>query len=152
MGDEFAAGVSRARGLALAVLLTAAPSMAGCGVHRAAQERVAQAQARNAASANDGARLYITNCSSCHQLDGRGVPGAFPPLAGNPVVTGDPRRLLEIVTHGQRGPTVVEGQRYGGEMPAWHGLLSGDEIAAVVTYIRGAWRNNAGAVPQDAAY
>lgn len=141
--------MSRAAALATAILLLAT---AGCGGHRAAQARLAQAQRGNLASANDGARVYITNCSSCHQLDGRGVPGAFPPLAGNPVVTGDPRRLLAIVADGRRGPIRVAGHVYDGEMPAWKGLLSDGEIAAVVSYIRASWRNNAAAVPEDASY
>lgn len=135
--------------LAVLALLLAT---AGCSGHRVPEKRLARAQQANLASANDGARVYITNCSSCHQLDGRGVPGAFPPLAGNPVVTGDAVRVLRIVAYGQRGPIRVAGQSYHGEMPAWKGLLSDDEIAAVVSYIRAAWRNGAAAVPEDASY
>jgi mono/diheme cytochrome c family protein len=98
------------------------------------------------ASANDGARVYITNCSSCHQLDGRGVPGAFPPLAGNPVVTGDPHRTIAIVKLGMSGKIAVAGETYDGTMPRWDQLISDEDIAAVVTYIRSAWKNRAGAV------
>src|SRR6185437_3839051 len=141
VGDEFSPRVMRVSWApVIAALLFAA---AGCGSRHAAQATFDRAQRRNLASANDGARVYITNCSSCHQLDGRGVPGAFAPLAGNPVVTGDPRRLLAIVADGRRGPIRVAGHVYDGEMPAWKGLLSDGEIAAVVSYIRAAWRNNA---------
>jgi len=101
------------------------------------------------ASSSDGARVYITNCSSCHQLDGRGVPGAFPPLAGNPTATGDPARAIAIVKGGSRGKIRVRGRSYDGVMPAWQGLISDEDIAAVVTYIRGAWNN--GAPPVSAA-
>lgn len=104
--------------------------------------------ATSPASANDGARVYFTNCSDCHQADGRGLAGAFPPLAGNPVVTGDPGRLVRIVKDGLRGPIRVKGRSYGGEMPAWKGLLSPGEIAAVVTYIRAAWNNDAGPISE----
>lgn len=149
MGDELATRVRRwLAAPALAVLL----GSSACSLHRAAQPQPAPAAARNVASANDGARVYITNCSSCHQLDGRGVPGAFPPLAGNPVVTGDPGRVLAIVANGQRGPIRVGGRRYQGEMPAWKGLLSNEEIAEVVSYIRAAWRNNAPGVPDAPSY
>lgn len=99
----------------------------------------------NPASANDGARVYITNCSSCHQIDGRGVSGAFPPLAGNRVVTGDPRRVIAIVKFGISGK-IGNGQAYAGPMPPWGGLISDGDIAAVVTYIRTAWNNGGSAV------
>ena len=98
----------------------------------------ASAPDRNPASANDGARVYITNCSSCHQLDGNGIPGAFPALASNPVVTGDPARTIAIVKFGTP------------KMPGWGGVISDDDIAAVVTYIRTAWHNRASPVsPAD---
>jgi mono/diheme cytochrome c family protein len=106
----------------------------------------AAAVAKNPASASDGAVVYITNCSSCHQADGLGVPGAFPPLAGNPVVTGNPIAVIAIVKHGIGGRTVVNGEAYSGIMPPWAGLISDDEIAAVVTYIRSSWHNRAGPV------
>lgn len=150
MGDEFSPRVMRVSWApVIAALLFAA---AGCGSRHAAQATFDRAQRRNLASANDGARVYITNCSSCHQLDGRGIPGAFPPLAGNPMVTGDAARVLRVVKYGQRGPIRVAGRPYTGEMPAWDGLLSGDEIAAVVSYIRSAWRNGASEVPDQAGY
>lgn len=102
----------------------------------------------NPGSSSDGGRIYLTNCASCHQADGRGVPGAFPPLAGNPAVTGDPRRAIAAVKFGVRGPRPASGT--GGVMPGWEGLLSDAEIADVVTYIRFAWRN--GAAPVSEAY
>src|SRR5699024_6019417 len=50
---------------------------------------------------NIGATLYRTSCSSCHQANGEGIPGAFPPLAGDPVVTNeDPTRHIEIILFG----------------------------------------------------
>jgi mono/diheme cytochrome c family protein len=104
------------------------------------------AEAANPASASDGAVVYINNCSSCHQRDGRGVPGAFPPLADNPLVTGNPIAVIAIVKHGLSGRIVVRGQAYSGIMPPWARLISDSDIAAVVTYIRGAFGNTAGAV------
>lgn len=98
----------------------------------------------NPGSSSDGGRIYVTNCSSCHQPDGRGVPGAFPALAGNPRVIGDARRVISAVKFGTRGrsASVV----VGGVMPGWHGLLSDGDIADVVTYIRFAWHNDAAPV------
>lgn len=97
--------------------------------------------ANNPASASDGAVVYITNCSSCHQANGEGVPGAFPPLAGNPTVTGNPVAVIAIVKHGINGKIVVSGTAYSGIMPPWGGLISDEDIAAVVTYIRSSWHN-----------
>jgi mono/diheme cytochrome c family protein len=94
-----------------------------------------------------GRRVY-NSCASCHQMDGQGVAGAYPPLAGAKLVTGDPRILSRILLHGLEGPISVRGNVYNGAMPAWANL-SDSEIAAVLTYIRNSWGNAAGEVPSD---
>lgn len=127
---------------ALLVLLPACASRSTKVAASQAPERAAIARI-NPASANDGGRIYIKNCSSCHQADGRGVPGAFPPLAGNPIVVGNPLHTIAIVKFGVSGKTRVEGTYYNGTMPAWGQLISDDEIASVVSYIRAAWNNDA---------
>jgi mono/diheme cytochrome c family protein len=95
----------------------------------------------NPASANDGGRIYVTNCSSCHQANGRGLPGEFPPLDRNPVVTGDASIVIAIVKLGMSGKRDIDGIEYNGTMPAWGQLLSNQDIAAVVSYIRTSWHN-----------
>ena len=95
-----------------------------------------------------GAQVYATTCVTCHQRDGRGVPGAYPPLAGTPWVTGDEGRLVRLVLHGLRGPIDVDGVRYSNVMTA-HGFLSDDQIAAVVTYVRSEFGNAAGPVTPE---
>jgi mono/diheme cytochrome c family protein len=90
--------------------------------------------------------VYIANCSSCHQADGSGIPGAFPPLAGNAVVTGNPVAVIAIVKNGVDGKIVVNGLAYSGIMPRWKGVISDDQLAAVITYIRSAWHNRAAGV------
>jgi mono/diheme cytochrome c family protein len=87
-------------------------------------------------SAQAGASVFQQNCSSCHGAQGQGEPGVFPPLAGNPVVTGDPQKVIGIVTGGLHGSIQVKGQTYNGMMPAWKGTLSNNQIAAAITYIR----------------
>lgn len=131
--------------LASALCLTNCSQTTSGSGSRAASASAA-AVANNPASASDGAVVYITNCSSCHQANGQGVPGAFPPLAGNPVVTGNPVAVIAIVKHGIDGKVVVNGEAYSGIMPPWSGLISDDDIAAVVTYIRSSWHNRASAV------
>jgi ubiquinol-cytochrome c reductase cytochrome b subunit len=99
-------------------------------------------------SAN-GAKVFSTNCASCHGATGQGQPGAFPPLVNNPVVTGDPNKVIGILLDGLHGSITVGGQSYNGMMPAWKGTLSNGDVADVVTYIRSALGNNkASAVTQ----
>lgn len=94
----------------------------------------------------NGESLYANLCVSCHQASGEGVPGTFPPLAGSEWVTGSPEEPVAIIHDGLQGPIEVAGEQYRGAMPAFGGQLSAEEIAAVVTHIRGAWGNGAGEV------
>ena len=99
------------------------------------------AGAPSAASAA-GAKVFAANCSSCHGASGQGVPGAFPPLANNPVVTGDPHVVIGIVLNGLHGPITIGSQTYNGQMPPWKGTLSNNDVADVITYIRTSLGNN----------
>ena len=132
---------------AIAALLLAG-ALAGCtkGSQSSAAASASAAAANNPASASDGGAVYVANCSSCHQANGQGTPGAFPPLAGNPVVTGNPVATISIVKNGLEGRVVVNGQAYSGIMPRWKGVLSDEQIAAVITYIRSSWKNQASGV------
>ena len=131
----------------LCILLLALP-VAACsrGSTNASASASASAAARNPASASDGGAIYVANCSSCHQTNGEGVAGAFPPLSGNPVVTGNPTAVIAIIRNGLDGRIVVNGQAYSGIMPQWGGVLSDEQIASVVTYIRGSWQNRAAGI------
>jgi ubiquinol-cytochrome c reductase cytochrome b subunit len=90
----------------------------------------------------NGAKVFSNNCASCHGAQGQGMPGAFPPLAGNPVVTGDPHKVVGIVLNGLHGQISVAGQSYNGQMPAWKSQLSHKDIADVITFIRGGFGSN----------
>jgi mono/diheme cytochrome c family protein len=114
-----------------------------------AQSASAGAMAANGAAASDGAKVYQTNCSSCHQANGQGVPGTFPPLAANPAVAGDATKVIHIVKYGLNGKVEVNGTSYNGMMPAWGQQLSNGDIAAVITYIRSSWGNSASAVTES---
>lgn len=100
------------------------------------------------AAAGNGAKVYQTNCSSCHQVNGEGTPGAFPPLAGNAVVTGDPAKVIHIVKFGLSGAVTVAGKTFNGMMPAWGTQLSNADIALAITYVRSSWGNKAPAVTE----
>jgi mono/diheme cytochrome c family protein len=127
--------------LALAMALVAA----GCakGSQSSSAAPASAAAAKNPASASDGAVVYIANCSSCHQTNGQGISGAFPPLAGNATVTGNPIAVIAIVKDGLEGRLDVNGQAYSGIMPRWRGVLTDEQIASVITYVRSSWKNNA---------
>jgi mono/diheme cytochrome c family protein len=98
------------------------------------------------AAAVDGQKVYLTRCMSCHQVNGQGISGVFPPLAGAELVQGEKGRVIRIVLHGLTGETKVKGVTYNGAMPPWGTFLSDDEIAAVLTYVRSNWGNKASAV------
>ena len=98
-----------------------------------------------------GQKVYAKNCASCHQASGQGVPGAFPTLHGTQWVTGNERRVINILISGLVGEIEVLGDTYNGNMPAWGNILSDNEIAGVVTYIRQneEWGNQASEVTEE---
>jgi mono/diheme cytochrome c family protein len=102
-----------------------------------------------AVAAIDGGEIFQGKCVACHQANGAGVPGAFPPLAGSEWVLGEAERLVHIPLHGIQGKLTVKGATYNGMMPAFGELLTDGEIAAVLTYIRSQWGNKASAVTEE---
>jgi mono/diheme cytochrome c family protein len=97
---------------------------------------------------SNGASLYYSYCAICHQQNGRGASGRFPPLAGTPWVNGDKERLIGIVLNGLEGPIEVKGETYNNVMPQ-HSFLSDQEIALILTYIRQSFGNTSSAVEPD---
>lgn len=96
-----------------------------------------------------GAQLYRTSCASCHQENGQGVSGAFPPLAGDPVVTSEnATRHIKVVLYGAQGST-INGVKYVTPMPAWAEQLSDEEVVAVINHERSSWGNTAPNISQQ---
>jgi glucose/arabinose dehydrogenase len=93
-----------------------------------------------------GAALYLQHCAACHRPDGMGTPELVPPLAQTDWVTGEAERLIRVVLHGTSEPMVVNGATYEQEMPGYAAILDDNELAAVLSYIRGAFGNTAGPV------
>lgn len=87
-----------------------------------------------------GERLYGQTCFACHQPQGQGMEGAFPPLAKSDYLNADVDRAIEITMHGLRGEITVNGVKYNSMMPAQS--LNDEEIAAVLTYIYKNWGND----------
>lgn len=96
-----------------------------------------------------GEKVYTSVCAGCHQADGKGMAGTFPPLAGAGGFYGDASNHARIIVHGLQGPIEVLGVAYNGAMPPQGGQLSDYDVAAVATYERHAWGNNDGIVTPD---
>jgi len=88
-----------------------------------------------AAAAPDGKALFAANCSACHQAQGQGITGAFPALAKNKFVVGDPKAVAATVLNGRGG------------MPAFRDSLTDDQLSAILTFVRSSWGNKAPAIP-----
>ncbi|NNC89510.1 MAG: c-type cytochrome [Akkermansiaceae bacterium] len=96
------------------------------------------------ALSQNGGKVY-GRCIGCHQPDGNGQPGAFPPLAGSEWVTGDTQALAMIIMNGLKGPIEVKGQTWNLNMAAQM-PLDAVELASVMTYIRNSFGNDSGDV------
>lgn len=92
-----------------------------------------------------GETTYIQNCSACHQADGQGIPGAFPPLAGHIPnlynADGGREYLIKVVLYGLQGQIDVNGMTYNGAMNPW-GQLSDELIAAALNHELTSWGND----------
>lgn len=93
-----------------------------------------------------GAALYVPYCAACHGRQGEGAADIFPPLVGTSWVTGETDDLIRVVLHGLEGPITVQGETYEGSMPPFGPRLNDEEVAAILTYIRSAWDNEAGPI------
>ncbi|MGD1892622.1 MAG: c-type cytochrome [Cyclobacteriaceae bacterium] len=98
-----------------------------------------------------GETVYNQYCLACHQANGQGVPGAFPPLTQTEWVLGDDIRLITIVLQGLQGEITVNGETYNNIM-APHAFLTDDQVAGVLTYVRNSFGNKAEAIaPEEVA-
>ena len=92
-----------------------------------------------------GKKVYATYCLSCHQADGSGVPKMNPPLIKTDWVTGDKKRLINVILNGMNEKIVIDDEEYESVM-ASHSFLKDEQIADVLTYIRNSFGNKASAV------
>jgi mono/diheme cytochrome c family protein len=96
-----------------------------------------------ASLASAGEAIYVDTCSACHQSQGQGVPGMFPPLKSSAIVqSADPTTIIRLILNGghavatDQHPTPVS-------MPAFGWKLTNQQVAAVASYVRSAWGNEA---------
>ena len=84
-----------------------------------------------------GEKIFGANCAACHQLNGKGMPPAFPPLSGSKVVRGPAEAQIAVLLNGRAGTAMQS-----------FAQLPDSDIAAVITYTRNSWTNNTGKVVQ----
>lgn len=89
-----------------------------------------------------GKAVFSQQCIACHQANGQGLAGEFPPLAGNPDLFRSREFPALVLLNGLQGPVTVNGNPFNGQMPSFN-FLSDQEIAAVIGYVRRAWGNDA---------
>ncbi len=95
-----------------------------------------------------GQSLYNTYCATCHQQNGKGAIGRFPPLAETEWVKGDKERLIDIILNGLEGSIEVNGELYNSVMPQ-HRFLSDEDIAEILSFVRQNFGNNASKVSTE---
>ncbi|MCP4891033.1 MAG: c-type cytochrome, partial [Planctomycetaceae bacterium] len=103
-----------------------------------------------------GAQIYQreSHCATCHLTHGKGSPNVYPPLVESPWVVGNEDRLIKMTLHGVWGKMIVNGKTYDPSrgvppMTAFRSLLKDDELAAVLTFVRNTWGNQADPVSPD---
>ena len=95
-----------------------------------------------------GQALFSGTCSVCHQTNGAGLPGVFPPLAKSDYLAADPKRAIEILLHGLTGKISVNGGDYNSVMPPMS-QLNDDAVANILTYVLNTWGNPGGRILTD---
>ena len=100
-----------------------------------------------AALVERGAELYV-HCTGCHQATGAGLRGFYPPLVDSDLVLGAPEPLVAILVHGIEGLMTIRGVHYNQQMPPAP-FPTDEDIAAIASYVRTAWTNDAEVVNAD---
>lgn len=116
-------------------------------------QSIAQASTQQPPAANKEERiargkiLYNAVCMACHQLEGQGIPKAFPPLAKSDYLNADPERAISTVIHGLQGKVTVNGETYESIMPQLG--FNDEQVANVLTYVYNQWENKGGEITPD---
>ena len=99
---------------------------------------------------SSGEKIFAARCASCHQANGQGIEGQFPPLAESEWVSADPGVISNIILKGLKGEIVVKGITYGTSAAVNMAAvpISDREIANVVTYVRQSWGNSSSEVSE----
>jgi nitrite reductase (NO-forming) / hydroxylamine reductase len=140
-------------------ILLAGLAMAGCNSHGQQENAKPRTADRSATAVHDaevasasqsreqrieaGSKVYQKVCSACHGAEGKGLPGAFPPVANSDWIAANRDQLAQAILNGLSGPITVNGQDYNSVMPPM-AYLSDAEVANVLTYVLNSWGNPGG--------
>ena len=102
-----------------------------------------------ASTARTGEQVYTQVCVTCHQANGEGMTGVYPPLAGSDWMARSNETLIKIVLHGLMGEIEVKGAKYNNVMSPWGSALNDEEVANVLTYVRSSWGNTGDVVKPE---
>ena len=135
-------------------LIAAVSLLAACGGGDGAASDAGGGATPAVASASsvNAEQLYQQRCGSCHQANGEGLAGVYPPLMGSEHANASNSAVpVRVVLYGLQGPITVKGVEYNSLMPPYGlGIVMSDaEVAAVVTYVRSSWGNSASAVTPE---
>jgi glucose/arabinose dehydrogenase/mono/diheme cytochrome c family protein len=131
----------------LAVGVLMAQCLLGLGAVTAEKDEAASPAVELEARLPRGRELYLKNCFVCHQINGQGTPGVFPPLAKSDYLLADREGAIRALCEGLSREIVVNGRRYAGAMPP--ALLDDAEVADVLTYVLNSWDNAGGVVTSN---
>lgn len=95
-----------------------------------------------------GKKLFKRTCQQCHQEDGKGLPGVYPPLVNSPWLLNGEERAIKILLKGMSGPVTVLGKNFNGNMPPV-GDWKDRDIAAVLTFVRQNWGHTADPISEE---
>ncbi len=96
-----------------------------------------------------GEKTYKAYCQTCHQANGQGTPGVYPPLAKSDYLTSQPKdKVIQSVVYGLSGEITVNGKKYNGVMNPLPSNYTDKDVADVVSYIYGSWGNSGTAVTE----
>ena len=115
----------------------------------APEAKPAPAPEAKAATARTGEQVYTQVCVTCHQANGEGMTGVYPPLAGSEWMAKSNETLIKIVLHGLMGEVEVKGAKYNNVMSPWGSALNDEEVANVLTHVRSSWGNTGAAVTAE---
>jgi len=124
------------------VLILLLSLLIGCGGGDDSQTQTQAPQTKSKPPQSPGQIVYNTHCVACHLKTGKGIAGVYPPLIKTKWVSGDKATLINTVLKGMKGEIVVLGETYNNVMQPYASVLSDEEIANVLTYVRNSFGNN----------
>lgn len=95
---------------------------------------------------DEGQALYLKYCMACHQTDGSGVPGMYPPITNSTFINSAKKEeLIKILLNGMKGPIEVNGQKYNQQMPK-QDFLTDEQLSLIINFVSKSFGNNGSVV------